>query len=184
MDNTKICKYCGKKYFPMDHKVISKITTKRWKESNYCSFYCSLISIGKKNKGIVHSEKSKKNMSEGHQQGKVPWNKGLHFPQFTGKNNNNWKGGITPENTKIRNSMEYLEWRKLVFKKDDYTCQKCYQISGILNAHHIESFNNNPNLRTKIKNGVTLCKNCHKNFHHMFGNQNNKNQLLEFLKKL
>jgi len=76
---------------------------------------------------------------------------------------------------------EYKEWRKLVFKRDSYTCQICGN-GGNLNAHHLEGFNNNLNLRTTLSNGITLCKRCHNNFHHQFGRGNNtKEQFIKFI---
>ncbi len=45
--------------------------------------------------------------------------------------NPNWKGGITPLVTKIRNSDKYIQWRTDVFVRDSFTCQ----IVGKLVAH-------------------------------------------------
>lgn len=102
---------------------------------------------------------------------------------MTGSNNPSWKGGITPENRKARTSGEYGQWRKSVFQRDNYTCQKCHQRGGVLHAHHIRSFATNPKLRTDLKNGITLCEHCHLSFHQHYGKtDNNKRQLNSFMK--
>jgi len=82
------------------------------------------------------------------------WNKGAKNPS--------WKGGITPRNIKIRNSKEYKLWRESVFKRDNWTCIWCGQVSGNLNADHIKPFALFPELRFAIDNGRTLCLDCHK----------------------
>ena len=51
-----------------------------------------------------------------------------------------WKGGISSVNKKVRGSMEYREWRKSVFEIDNYTCKKCKQKGGKLEADHILPF--------------------------------------------
>jgi len=80
---------------------------------------------------------------------------------MSGENSVHWKGGITPENKKIRNSTEYREWRKDVFERDDYTCQIC-SVRGVeLNADHIKPFSRFPKLRLELSNGRTLCVPCH-----------------------
>lgn len=73
-----------------------------------------------------------------------------------------WKGGITPMNAAIRNSLEYEDWRKAVFERDNYTCQICYQVGGYLHVDHIKPFALFPELRFELSNGRTLCVSCHR----------------------
>lgn len=93
------------------------------------------------------------------------------------------------EDSRIRNSSEYKEWRNNVFSRDDYTCQKCGKKGGNLNAHHIYNYSQFPNLRFDINNGITLCEDCHligrnNSFHTIYGeHDNNKEQIEEFLEK-
>lgn len=99
------------------------------------------------------------------------------------ENNPNWKGGITPENVKVRSSLKYAKWRIDVFERDNYTCRKCGDmIGGNLNAHHQYNFNNHKDLRLVVSNGITLCEKCHAEFHHLFGTKNNSPmQIMTFL---
>lgn len=74
-----------------------------------------------------------------------------------------YKGGIYPENLKIRKSLEYKLWREAVFKRDNFTCVWCNNNkSGNLEADHIKPFAYYPELRFAIDNGRTLCKDCHR----------------------
>ena len=84
-----------------------------------------------------------------------------------GNKNPNWKGGISPINVLIRQSPEMKLWRKAVFERDNYACVWCGARNGdgkavVLNADHIKSFADYPELRFAIDNGRTLCKDCHK----------------------
>ena len=93
--------------------------------------------------------------------GRPSWNKGKKFPQISGNKHHNWKGGCSSINEKLRKSIEYQQWREAVFKRDKFTCQKCFKIGGKLHAHHKKSFSKYPLFRFDINNGITLCKLCH-----------------------
>lgn len=67
--------------------------------------------------------------------------------------------------TRNRSSSNYINWRNEVFKRDDYTCQKCGVKAVKLNAHHIKKWSEYPSLRFETTNGVTLCLKCHKSVH-------------------
>ena len=79
--------------------------------------------------------------------------------------------------------MKYRLWREAVFARDNYTCQKCGVMGGRLEAHHIQSFTEFPELRFAINNGITLLDKVHKEFHKKYGPRNNtKKQLKKFIK--
>ncbi len=83
-----------------------------------------------------------------------------------GEKNPNWRGGITAENKRIRNSQEFISWRNAVFDRDNFTCRKCGAKSTKgkytrIEAHHILPFASHPESRFDIENGITLCKKCH-----------------------
>lgn len=78
-----------------------------------------------------------------------------------GEKSHLWKGGKTSEAMIIRTSLEYDQWRKRVFKRDDYTCHLCKRKGGKLTAHHIKPFSTHPDLHFVLGNGITLCWPCH-----------------------
>ena len=88
------------------------------------------------------------------------WRKKLGDAQ-RGEKNSHWKGGITPEHTLLRSSIEFSEWRTSVFKRDNYTCLACDKRGVYLEAHHIKRFSDYPELRFDVSNGATLCRFCH-----------------------
>ena len=100
--------------------------------------------------------------------------------------NPRWNKNLTDEERERKRSYpEYIEWRKAVYGRDNYTCQKCGDSSGgNLNAHHIEGHANNPGLRIDLGNGVTLCKECHDNYHHLYGrNHATREKFEEWMEK-
>jgi len=77
---------------------------------------------------------------------------------------NNWQGGKTV-GQRARMLKEYNVWRMLVYKRDNFTCQKCGSVGKNLNAHHIKRYSKFPKLRLSVDNGLTLCKPCHVKLH-------------------
>lgn len=95
-----------------------------------------------------------------------------------------YKPELTKEDRiRDRNYEEYRNWRKEVYKRDNYTCKVCHESkSGELNAHHLYSYTSFPELGVDVDNGVTLCIPCHKEFHRTFGYHNStKKQFEDFL---
>lgn len=80
---------------------------------------------------------------------------------FRGAGNPSWRGGITPENLRVRGSDEYKKWRQSVFNRDNFTCQRCCK-EGHIQADHVLPFALFPDLRFEVLNGQTLCVSCHK----------------------
>lgn len=109
-------------------------------------------------------------------------NRKIHY---SGRNNGNWKGGVTPELLSARTSSDYNAWRDEVYKKDWYTCQCCGSSHGIIkHAHHLKNFSENKEMRYDINNGILLCDNCHSaiipsGFHYIYGTINNTPEQLE-----
>lgn len=83
---------------------------------------------------------------------------------FFGENNPRWKGGINRK-ADLRTSTLTDQWRKSVFERDNYTCQKCGAYGGKLHPHHIKSWSKFPELRLDVSNGITLCVPCHQKEH-------------------
>ena len=77
-----------------------------------------------------------------------------------GNQHHNWRGG---KSKTIWKSVEYQRWRKDVMRRDNFTCQECGDNrGGNLEVDHIKPRLLFPELTFDIKNGRTLCKNCHK----------------------
>lgn len=103
---------------------------------------------------------------------------------MTGEKHHRWGGGYHSETGRARRSAENSEWRMSVFRRDDFTCACCGVRGKPLEAHHIQNFSSNPELRFDTTNGITMCKNCHSmhiegSFHKIYGVRDNSKQQLE-----
>lgn len=135
---------------------------------NFCSAPCQRAyilpafverSIGNRHgaKRLITNELRQK-ISAAHKGKKRP-NGGL---AKQGARNPNWRGGVTSEHKRLRNSAEYREWREAVFQRDNWTCQFCGVRGQDLHPDHIKPFAYFPDLRFEVSNGRTLCIPCHK----------------------
>ena len=111
-----------------------------------------------------------------------------------GKKCNFWKGGITPENIRIRESTKCKNLTKQILKKANYICQISKEKSRNLQVHHIKGFAKileENNITTKEqafeckelwdeKNVIVLSEKWHMGiktdnpnaFHRLYGNNN------------
>jgi len=94
---------------------------------------------------------------------------GIKNPMYgkRGKASPRYKNGkYTAEKKRYWSTSEYQQWRKAVYERDNYTCQKCGDDKGgNLNAHHIKPWADFPKLRYVVSNGITLCVKCHRIAH-------------------
>ena len=66
-----------------------------------------------------------------------------------------------------RSDYGYQEFREMVINRDN--CCKCCGTKENLEVHHIFPYNQYKTLRTDVSNGLTLCKDCHKRYHSLYG---------------
>jgi HNH endonuclease len=149
------CSTCGKK------EERRRDSLKRW--SGDCR---SCVSKKLANRPDVKERMSVSARAQVLRQGGVPNARKFDGVNNAGSNHPKWKGGITPANVKLRNSEAYGQWRLAVYVRDEFTCVVCGQVGGKLQAHHIKSWAEHPELRFSVDNGVTVCKHCHKEVLH------------------
>lgn len=93
---------------------------------------------------------------------------------------------MTAEERQVkRKFVEYYDWRRSVYDRDDYTCQCCGDDKGgNLVAHHIYNYSEHEDKKIDLDNGITLCKSCHKKFHDEYGyTKNDEKQLFSYIQR-
>lgn len=174
---SKMCHIC----FSTFSKDTPHMSWKLFGERTFCSKVCARVGLSILNKKIgrvppsakgktmtekqkLAISKSNKTAYESPERRLAISKRSLGIPRYKmrGENNPFWRGGITEKNRAIRTSLEYKNWRRAVFKRDDWTCVLCLVSGGELNADHIKPFAFFPELRFTIDNGRTLCTPCHK----------------------
>ena len=127
-----------------------KVASEAGKRSSYLRTEEEYKKIGLK---ISQSKKGKPNLSQ------------------RGENHHNRQGGISQinrtERKLVMDSLEYKNWRREVFERDDYRCVECgikseKGIKVVLHADHIKPYKDFPDLRLDVLNGRTLCESCHR----------------------
>lgn len=98
----------------------------------------------------------------------------------SGENHWNWDETKSDEERKNgRAYPEYTEFVKRVLARDNYTCQCCGQEHGDIEVHHLDGYSWCIEKRLDDTNGITLCRNCHGNFHARYGNKHNTKEEFE-----
>lgn len=112
-------------------------------------------------KGKKQTEEAKKKISlHCHQRGKKLSPEHLKKMIRYGEKNNKWRGGTTTETQKRVQEESWKKLRKLIYARDNWTCQKCFKkCHKDIQCHHIIPFRITKDDRKE--NLVTLCKGCH-----------------------
>ena len=63
-----------------------------------------------------------------------------------------------------RDSKLHKEWITAVLERDDYLCKWCHKKDDLV-THHIKCWEDFPDLRFDVSNGLTLCRPCHMSHH-------------------
>jgi len=101
--------------------------------------------------------------------------------QRIGPLHHNWNPELT-EKDRIqgRHDQKNVNFRTEVYNRDRHRCVIC-GATRHLNAHHLDGYNWCKEKRYDPNNGVTLCVDCHQQFHRQYGLGNNtKEQFKEF----
>ena len=99
-----------------------------------------------------------------------------------GTDHHRYNPDLTDEERINGRGHEQTVWSQRVLYSDNYTCQVCGDNQGgNLNAHHLNGWNAFPEQRFDLDNGVTLCTDCHKDFHSEYGyGDNTREQFDEY----
>lgn len=104
----------------------------------------------------------------------------------SGVNNPNYNPTLT-ELERSRNrtrELGYAKFRADVFKRDGEKCVICNSKDNLI-VHHLNSHHWDKENRTNPENGVTLCVDCHTEFHQAYGYRfNTKQQFKEHIKSI
>ena len=98
---------------------------------------------------------------------------GCLIKDLVGPKHHNWDATLTDEHrnkSRLRvKTNQTTGLSKKVFQRDNFTCIHCGQYGTALAAHHIMPWAAYPTLRYAVENCITLCKDCHREFHSMYG---------------
>ena len=178
-----ICKICGKEFKqkrPNQSYCSQECRLQRKEKDKYENILCEIC--GKEFKRLKCCNKNKTHLYCSRECQWKGWSK-----FYSGKNSPEYNHEKSlDERLKDRKYIEYYEWRKQVYERDNYTCQSCGDDKGgNLVAHHKLNYSEHETLKTDIDNGITLCNKCHKLFHDTYGyTNNNEKQLYEFINNM
>jgi hypothetical protein len=180
--SSSLCKSCAGK---ISHANISEETKEKMSKAKK--------GIQTWNKGLtnIYSEETKKNMGVKNI-GSIPYNKGVEMSleqkiklSCTNRDINleDFDDFTMPESKRERCKFKTSGLREQCFEKADYTCDITGKKGCELNAHHLESWHSNEELRYDIDNLVCISKEMHDEFHRVYGRKNNTKEQYEKFKR-
>jgi len=147
------------------------------------------------NFGKNFSEEWREKIGASHR-GEKCYNYGKHLSEETrqklslchkGEKNYNWRFDLTQEERENNKNRRYnpktQEFRKLVLARDNYTDQITGKRGGKLIVHHLYNWEDYPDKRFNINNGVTISEAYHILFHKIYGYRYNTPEQFEEFKQ-
>lgn len=173
----KICEHCGKEFETTN------------KDAKYCSNKCN---------GEAHYNRVKVNCEYCGKEFETPMYRKIlnnyHYCSnecrkastkhiLRGEQHPSFNHDLTEEDREKHRDFNHEQWAYEVKVRDNFTCQCCgSNKSGRLVSHHKDGYNWCKERRYDVANGVTLCEDCHKEFHNIYGYGNNtEEQYKEFI---
>lgn len=103
--------------------------------------------------------------------------------KITGENHPKYNPNLTEEEReKLRSYPQYRQFVKQVYENDNYTCRCCGDNKNGIESHHLNGYKWDKTNKVNPINGITLCEECHKEFHKLYGRRNNTiEQFREFI---
>lgn len=149
----KTCLKCNK-----DFTINYHLSNNKWAKRKFCTRQCHLITDDLKNKISISKKKNPTRYWLGKKNPKVYFNL-IKNGIMKGENHYKWKKDRnTLAKRQERNDSAYQEWRRQVWKRDNWKCKIINSdCNGRIEAHHILSWTEYPELRYIINNGITLC---------------------------
>lgn len=106
------------------------------------------------------SPETKEKLSKAKKENPVRYWSGKKRPEIGGENSYNWISDRTSLKVDRLQAYDvrYRVWMKSVKDRDGWKCKISNgDCAGRLEAHHILSWRDNPELRYEVNNGITLC---------------------------
>jgi len=164
----KVCQWCKKEFYIANNALD--------KNQKFCGVHCYYLSKEKKTE-VVCSLCGKTVERTDHYINK---NKNFYCSRSCltehwsiirhGKSNPNFVHGKCKDRKRYNSTIRYKRWRKDVFTRDKYICQKCGAKNALgktvyLIAHHKVGWHESEDLRYDVDNGQTVCRDCHYKIH-------------------
>ena len=158
-----ICEVCKNEFSNKSYYQIRRFCSPKCYHKSF-GFLQMIMENGRKHKGMKHWWGEKIAQAK----------RGIARLDMRGEKNWNWKGGMDYGRRNEMQTLEYKQWRRKVFERDNYICRICGSKNGFgktiyLIAHHIETWKNAPKLRYIIDNGMTICRKDHILGHKLLG---------------
>lgn len=104
-----------------------------------------------------------------------------------GRNHPCWNAKLDQESRDKRRfgsptQLHFKRVAKLARIRDSNSCVVCGRSKCILHAHHLEPWAYSPSLRYNPANLITLCEDCHYQFHALYGRDCDLDDFTEFMK--